>query len=281
MGLACGPVRTVASAKSQFTSGSAQLRKAVPSAQGKASFAAVPIRRVDVQAIHRLGDTSGLSQNQIEFMKRKHGLLPPEPAPEIMPPPEPVSVGQAQLSDEQKAFVLRKEAIARGEDPWADEQPDAPNVPSQPTSAPSPSPTSSEFSAEQLEFLQRRSTEGRGAYGFSTEGAGPVSPAAAPRPVESTSTSPAHSPVREVEEPVPVDVSANPDAPVAGPGASTEEAVGVDTTAYTPEQLAFYKKQLVILGVASAPAVTAQAADYSPEQLEFLARRAAESKAFA
>eukprot|EP00854_Cymbomonas_tetramitiformis_P018230 gene18230-21721_t len=119
----------------------------------------VDVTYTPFKAIHRLGDTSGLSQNQIEFMKRKHGLLPPEPAPEIMPPPEPVS----------------------------------------------------EFSAEQLEFLQRRSTEGRGAYGFSTEGAGPVSPAAAPRPVESTSTSPAHSPVREVEEPVPVDVSGRRD----------------------------------------------------------------------
>lgn len=279
MGLASGPVRTVAAVKSQFTPGSAQLRKATPSAQGKAAFASVPIRRVDVQAISRLGDISGLSQNQIEFMKRKHGLLPPEPAPEILPPPEPVSVGQDKLSDEQKAFLLRKEAMARGEDPWADEQPAVPNVPAQPASA--PPPTSSKFSAEQLEFLQRRATEGRGAYGFPTEGAGPVSPAATPRPVTSISTSPAHNPVREVEEPVPVDMSANPDAPVAGPGAGTEEAVEVDTTAYTPAQLAFYKDQLVTLGGASAPAVTTQAADYSPEQLEFLSRKAAESKVFA
>lgn len=249
-----------------------QLRNSSARVQCKRAGVA-PARKFEVQAMHRLGDTSGLSVNQIEFLKRKHGLLPPEPAPEVLPPPEPVQVGEPQLSEEQKAFLMRKEMVARGEDPWANEAPvgasPAPPAPA-PTytppapvaapvaAAPAPVPQG-DYSAEQMEFLRRRSTEGRASFGLGHE------------------------------------EGAKRDTNVYAQAA-------VDSSMYSPEQLEFLQRRategagafapaaVAAAPVAAAPAYSAPAAavpsdvdtsQYSPEQLEFLARRAAEKKVYA
>lgn len=249
-----------------------QLRNSSARVQCKRAGVA-PARKFEVQAMHRLGDTSGLSVNQIEFLKRKHGLLDPAPAPEVMPPPEPVQVGEPQLSEEQRAFMMRKEMVARGEDPWANEAPvgasPAPAAPqptyaapvaAAPVATPAPVPEG-DYSPEQMEFLQRRSSEGRAAYGLGNE------------------------------------ESAKFDTNVYAQAA-------VDSSQYSPEQLEFLQRRATegagafvpaaaaAAPVAAVPAYSAPApaaavpsdvdtSQYSPEQLEFLARRAAEKKVYA
>eukprot|EP00854_Cymbomonas_tetramitiformis_P020672 gene20672-24775_t len=224
-----------------------QLRNSSARVQCKRAGVA-PARKFEVQAMHRLGDTSGLSVNQIEFLKRKHGLLDPAPAPEVMPPPEPVQVGEPQLSEEQRAFMMRKEMVARGEDPWANEAP----------VGASPAPAAPHYSAEQMEFLQRRATEGRAAYGLGNE-----------------------------ESPK-FDTDVYAQAAADNSQYSAEQLEFLQRRA-TEGAGAFVPAAAAAAPVAAAPAYSAPApaaavpsdvdtSQYSPEQLEFLARRAAEKK---
>ncbi|KAK3284295.1 hypothetical protein CYMTET_8049, partial [Cymbomonas tetramitiformis] len=122
------PARCVS--KSQFTPGAAQLKAQPARVQSRCAKVA-PKRALKVQSMHRLGDTSGMSAEQIEFLKRKHGIIDSDPAnapgalnthgagdtrekPQqaaYVPPPAPVAAADPSgFSADQLAFLARKKA---------------------------------------------------------------------------------------------------------------------------------------------------------------------------